>query len=452
MSATILILEDDSAFAEMLSETLEANDFVPVVSLDPTEAIEKVRSEKFDLLVSDYLMPKLEGTGFIRKVREFNGSIPVIMISAFMGVAEMQQAAQVGVTRVLKKPFEMGELIDEIKVLLQSGSALADAHASAGPVGGGAVTYPQPLKFLRADTLEGRRWVQSLWEANGSGGPIFVCGDRGFELDPMAAEVAGWNDPDGGTVVFDFEAAELLGGAARSVITRFAGKDRYSNVVVARGLDLLDRSQQRMLAGLLEREDSYLRQGGRMTYLFPVAADRLSLAEMSMDERLLETVMGNLVRVPGLRGRFADIASYLTGPLADSSSPVLHLLPEAAAFLLRYDWPGNYEELIELRIRLAKRWGEHELGLEQVRSALEKRLTRPLDEIPDPSLEEVLRVRQNEILEGIRQSERKNPAQILQMVGAPEGTEPTRTFPHGQDLLFRDLLEAVDGEESQALS
>lgn len=444
MDAKILILEDDQAFAEMLVETLEANDLVAEVSLDPTEAIDRVREGDFDILVSDYLMPKLEGTAFIRRVREFNKTIPVVMISAYMGEVEMRQAAQVGVTRILKKPFEMAELIGEVRALLQEGQGDSSSGAERGSRANAEMDYPQPLRFLRAGTLESRRWVQNLWEAFATGSPIFISGDRGFEVDPLVAEVAGWNDSEGGVVSFDFEASELLSSKARSIITRFAGKEPYSRVIVGKGLDELDRSQQRMLNELLGREDSYLRQGGKITFIFPVDSERLSLAEMSMDEGLLETIFGNLVRVPTLQGRYRDIASYLIGPLADPEAPVLNLSPEAVAFLLRYDWPGNYDELVEVRYRLGKRWKSSALSEEHVRSALEKRLTEPLETVPAPSLQEVLRARQNEVLDGILQSEKKTPGEVLRSVGCSSDVVPASQFPAEQDLLFPELLDTVD--------
>ncbi len=443
MDGKILILEDDQAFAEMLVENLEANDLKAEVSLDPSRAIDRVREENFDILVSDYLMPKLEGTAFIRKIREFNHSIPVIMISAYMGDAEIRQAAKVGVTRILKKPFQVSELILELEKVLGEKKSLANGETRKRRSGSSDVTYPEPLQHLSAESHESRRWVQSLWEAFESKEPIFVAGDRGFEVDPIVSELAQWQDPDGGKIAFDFDAAELLGSKARSLLARFSGKDRYSRVVIGRGLDQLDRSQQRMLSELLVRRDSYLRQDGELTILFPVNSERLSLAEMSMDEKLLEMVFSNLVRVPPLRGRFREIFHYMRHSLSDGKTPDLNFSPDAAALMLRYDWPGNFYELIEVRNRLAKRWGGGELSVEQVRSAMEKRLTSPLDELPESALSEVLRERQNEVLENLMQAERKSPVEVLRSVGCPE-TTPARQFPSGQELLYPGLLDSVD--------
>ncbi len=446
MKPEILILEDDQAFAEMLVETLKANDLGAEVSLDPEQAIERVREGKFDLLVTDYLMPKLEGTTFIRRVREFNQSIPVVMISAYMGGAEIRQALQAGVTRVLKKPFSMAELMREIRGLLDQNPLLASSETRSALSTELSPDYPQPLRFLRAGTPESRQWVQLLWEASQKRGAIFVCGERGWEMDPMAAELAGWNDSDGGTVSFDFDAKDLLGNHARAVINRFAGKDRYSRVLIGRGIDKLDRGQQRTLAELLSREDSYLRQGGSLTPVFPTDGEQLAVAEIVMEENLLEQVFGNLVRVPPLRGRYRDIASYLTGPLPDPTAQGLRLSPEAAAFLLRYDWPGNYEELLEVRYRLAKRWKGAILTGEHVRSALEKGLTEPLEDFPDPSLAEVLRTRQNELLVEVFRADRKTPDEVLRLLGCPPSAKPATRFPAGQEFLFPALTESVDGD------
>jgi len=122
MKGRILILEDESEFANVLSEILEANDFDAVSSQDSLKAIEKAKEETFDLLVTDFMMPKLDGIEFVQKVREFNRSVPVILISAFLKETDMERAAEAGVTRILKKPFESSEFLSEISALLDEGS------------------------------------------------------------------------------------------------------------------------------------------------------------------------------------------------------------------------------------------------------------------------------------------------------------------------------------------
>lgn len=438
MDGKILILEDDQPFAEMLVETLDANDFAAEVSLDPGEALDRVRSGGYDLLVSDYLMPKLEGTAFIRQVREFNEAIPVLMISAYMGEAEMRQASEAGVSRVLRKPFEMKDLIGEIRQLLADRGATNAHGARADAESGGG--FSGKLNHLPPVTGDSRDFVEGLWAAYRSGAPVFLTGEKGMEIDPIAAEVAGWVDPSGGTVCFDFQAAELLSPNVRLLLSRFAGKDNYARVVIGRDLDRLDRSEQKVLREALGRSDSFLRQGGQLVFLFPLDAGRLSIAEMSMDEGLLAMLFGNLVKVPPLRGRYRDIACYLRAPLDGVAPPALDA--GAVAFLLRYDWPGNHGQLTELMRRLAMTRPEGApIDAEAVRAGLEKRLVVPLEESGDPGLPAVLRERQREFLRGLSLSEKTSPERVLEAAGCV-GVEPARDFPEGQEILYPDLLDA----------
>jgi hypothetical protein len=261
-----------------------------------------------------------------------------------------------------------------------------------------------------------------------------------MEVDPIAAEIAVWSDPEGGVVSFDFQAADLLSPATRSLLARFAGKDRYSRVAVVRDLDRLDRSQQRVLHEALEGPDGFLGREEPISFLFPIEAERLAVAEMAMDESLLGMVFGNLVRVPPLRGRYRDIAEYLSRPLEDGTRQSFDA--GAVAFLLRYDWPGNHGQLLEMRRRLARTRPDAVLGREDVRAALEKRLTEPLEESGDPSLAAVLRDRQREILESVSHAERSSPAKVLERVGCP-GAEPAADFPAGQELLCPELLDSA---------
>ncbi len=439
MKERILILEDDQAFAEMLVDSLDANGIGAEVCLDPDDALERVRSGEYDLLVTDYLMPKLEGISLIRQVRGFNERIPVIMISAYMGGPEMRQAAEVGVARVLRKPFKVHELVAEIRQIFDAGPSPSVAVRPKDR-SGGEFTFPEPLRFLRAGSRVSKRWIQDLWEASRSETPVFLVGGKGFEIDPVVSELAVWSDPEGGAVSFDFQASELLTSRARSLIGRFAGKDSYSRVVVGRGLDEMERSQQKVLKQMLDRSDGYLRQGGGLTFVFPLPADRLAVAEISMDEELLEMVFGNLVRVPPLRERHRDIAAYLAADADGEVAPAFS--PEAAAFLLRYDWPGNFDQLRKLRRRLAADrpgapWSESE-----VRAALEKRLTEPLDAGIDFTLAAVLRSRQRGFLESLAKSVKGSPKEVLRRAGCPDAA-PAADFPSGQDLLYPGLLDSA---------
>ncbi len=438
MDEKILILEDDQPFAEMLAEALVGNGFQAEISLDPQEALGRVREGGFDLLVSDYLMPKLEGTTFIRQVREFNRSIPVLMISAHMGEVEMKQASEAGVSRVLRKPFEMEDLVGEIRKLL--GAPVSGGGRRTGSeTEANETDFPQPLRFLPPVTADSSDFLQKLWDGFKKGAPLFVTGNPGFETDLIAAELSVWGNPDGGTVSFDFDAADLLLQNVRQLLSQFAGKDRYSKVVIARNVDRLDRSQQLVLRQALDRSDSFLHQGGKLTLLFPIEEGRLSLAEMSMDEGLLELIFGNLVKIPPLNGRYRDLAHYLVRFTGDSS--IKGLDAEATAFLLRYDWPGNYDQLREVCLRLAAKTVDAALGKEDVRAALEKRLDVPLEGSGDPALSQVLRDRQTEVLKSLSSSGRTAPAKVLREAGCV-GVEPAADFPAGQELLFPELLHS----------
>lgn len=437
MDGKILILEDDQPFAEMLAETLDANDFPAEISLDPQDALQRVREEDFSLLVSDYLMPKLEGTAFIRQVREFDKSIPVLMISAYMGEAEMKQASEAGVSRVLRKPFEMKDLMDEIRQLLEEVRPAGEDRSTGGSAKM-ETDFPQPLRFLPPVSGDSSEFLQRLWEGFVGGGPLFLTGERGFEVDLIAAELSVWGDAEGGTISFDFDVEDLLSQKVRPLLSRFAGKDRYSRVVIGRNIDQLDRSEQSVLRQALERADSFLRMGGKLNFVFPIEEQRLSLAEMSMDEGLLEMIFGNLVRVPPLKGRYRDIAHYLKRFAESAEGPRLDR--GAVSYLLRYEWPGNYFQLREFCNRLVSCPPAKDADAGFVRSTLEKRLDYPLEETGEPGLRAVLRERQTEFLRTLSKSRRVLPEKVLKEAGCI-GVEPVEDFPDGQDLLFPELLE-----------
>lgn len=115
MSHQILILDDEKDFLSALCDMLEANQFVVQGFSEVQEALNAVQEGQYSLIISDYSMPVMNGAEFLAQVRRYNLEIPIIFLSAFMGVPEMLQVAQRGVTSILEKPVDSRMLIKEVE-------------------------------------------------------------------------------------------------------------------------------------------------------------------------------------------------------------------------------------------------------------------------------------------------------------------------------------------------
>jgi CheY-like chemotaxis protein len=126
MPKNILIVDDEPAIVDVLSSRLKATGFEICSAGDGHEAMEKVKTEKPDLIIMDVLMPRMSGFEAVKKIRENPESrrIPVLVISARSSMKDFFS----GITGVefILKPFEPKDLVTRIGLLLGEASVAQD--------------------------------------------------------------------------------------------------------------------------------------------------------------------------------------------------------------------------------------------------------------------------------------------------------------------------------------
>ena len=116
----ILIVDDNNKFLDMLSEFLTANGIVVEVSDNGGEALKKFAGFNPDIVVTDIVMPDIDGIELLLQLRKINPDVKVIVMSGGnKGHADayLHMADKLGANAVLSKPFELAELMQEIKKL-----------------------------------------------------------------------------------------------------------------------------------------------------------------------------------------------------------------------------------------------------------------------------------------------------------------------------------------------
>lgn len=118
MSMKILIAEDDKKIARLLQLLLEGEDYKTEIAYDGKYALEIAKSQAFDLLLLDIMMPKMNGIEVCRKIREFSKT-PIIIISAKDEVSDKVIGLELGADDYITKPFSNEELIARVKAMLR---------------------------------------------------------------------------------------------------------------------------------------------------------------------------------------------------------------------------------------------------------------------------------------------------------------------------------------------
>lgn len=113
----ILVTEDDDATAAMLREGLCAHGHQVVVAQSGRDAIELTRTDSFDVIVLDRMLPVLDGIAVLRDLRARGISSPVLILTALGGIADRVDGLEAGADDYLVKPFAFEELVARVTAL-----------------------------------------------------------------------------------------------------------------------------------------------------------------------------------------------------------------------------------------------------------------------------------------------------------------------------------------------
>lgn len=116
---TILIVEDEKRVADLLKIGLEENGYQTVVAYDGAMGLRLFQSNSFQLVISDIILPKLDGFELCKEIRKVNERIPILMLTALGSADDKLEGFDAGADDYMVKPFDFRELNARVKVLLK---------------------------------------------------------------------------------------------------------------------------------------------------------------------------------------------------------------------------------------------------------------------------------------------------------------------------------------------
>ncbi|MEG1865287.1 MAG: response regulator transcription factor [Bacteroides sp.] len=123
MHPSILIIEDDRRMAELIRRGLEACNYIVTLSADGAEGVSLAMKQPFDLVITDILLPSLNGLELCQKLKAQDEHYPVIMLTALGNTNDKVDGFDAGADDYMVKPFEMRELTARIHALLKRSAA-----------------------------------------------------------------------------------------------------------------------------------------------------------------------------------------------------------------------------------------------------------------------------------------------------------------------------------------
>ncbi len=349
----ILVVEDDSALAQALSDTLTLSGYQVLTATDGEQALTRLSHEQVDMVLTDVQMRPMDGRALLRNLRTRFHELPVLVMTAYGTVEQAVEAMKLGAVDYLAKPFEVGDLLNKVE------RYLPHRHHESGQ--------------MIAEDLRTRELVELANRVAASDATVMIGGESGTGKEVLARYVHCRSArADGPFIAINCAAipdnmleAVLFGyekGAFTGAVRASAGKFEQAQG----GTLLLDEIsemslplQAKLLRVLQEREVERL--GGREMIQLDVrvlATSNRHLREEVAAGRFREDLFYRLnvfpLTLPPLRERPRDIlplARHLMQRHLRNGEPLPALEAEAEARLLAHRWSGNVRELDNLMQR-----------------------------------------------------------------------------------------------------
>lgn len=361
----ILIVDDEKNYPTIIGEILKEEGFIPVTASSSLDALDILKKEYIDLVLTDVKMPGMNGIELLEQLRVIRPDMPVIIMTAYGSVEEAVQAMEKGAFTFILKPFENETLIAHIKKaisihkIVQENSMLRDAISS---------------RYKFGNIIGKSRPMQDLYETIEKVGPasasILIEGESGTGKE-LVAKAIHFNSPrkDGAFIAVNCSAfAETLlenelFGHEKGAFTGASAMKKGRFELAHKGTLFLDEigelpaSIQVKLLRVLQ-EKNFERVGGTTTIQVDfrlIAATNKNLDQEIKEGRFREDLYYRLnvvkATLPPLRERQEDIPlliNYFIEKYSHGqkkSNTLKGVAPETARLLFDYPWPGNIREL-----------------------------------------------------------------------------------------------------------
>lgn len=367
MAGRILVLDDEENYAEMLQDLLRENNYRVDMATRPERAITQLEEIPYDLVISDYKMPVMDGADFLKKARELYPNLPFILVSGLMNTPELVKVANMSVTLVMEKPLDTEAFLrhvarfsdpmtDEEKEQLAKEGQSAAAEAAA-------LSYPEEPRFFSASNFLANRFLQSAWEIARNGKELFIMEPAGGDTELAIKDISHWRD--NGDMPVDvitlLESDDDAVAQLRGILSDF----EKSRVVGVRLNAASDIARAQKLTETVQRE---VEGSDSLLLVYIVVADG---ATAEFEEAAAEAG----VILPRICFRPSDLAVYarrMARIAAERAgrSKCAEFAPEAVYALLSFGWPRNYKQIQEVVHAAVHASADEPLSLEVLCAAI----------------------------------------------------------------------------------
>ncbi len=360
---TILVADDDRNTVVSLREGLEGDGYEVLTAANGTEGLELVRSDSPDLIVTDLMMPGMDGMVFLKAVKKINPYLPVIVITGHGSVETAVEALKEGAYDYLSKPVRMKEVLRQVARALEVQALRLEnldlkkrirRLSGLQEVVGKSPSFSRVLEIVRQ--VAPTRSTVLLTGESGTGKELVTnlihqLSPRG-EKPLVKVNCAAIPETLLEAELFGYEKGSFTGATSQKIGQfEFAhGGTLFLDEVADMSLTL----QAKLLRCLQEGEIK--RVGGNETIRVDVrlvAATNQNLVEAIEEKRFREDLYYRLnvisIHLPPLRERKDDIpllaGFFIRRYAGENRKKITGISQDCLDSLVAYPWPGNIREL-----------------------------------------------------------------------------------------------------------
>jgi DNA-binding NtrC family response regulator len=360
----ILVVEDGQSQREMLCDFLKDEGYPVADAKNGEEALIKLREDRFDLVLTDYKMPVMDGMALLKAAKELNPELDVVVMTAFGTVEAAVTAMKGGAFDYITKPIELDELRLLIGRIFERRTIVRENEMLRQELRGKRVT-PEGIVFQSRAMAEIINLAARVAKSRAT---VLIQGESGTGKELIARLVHDLSPRcekpmtivNCAALPENLLESELFGhekgaftGAAATRFGRFEEADGGTLFLDEIG-ELTNVVQVKLLRFLQEKE--FQRVGGNRTFRSDVRV--ISATNRDLEEGVAKgwfredlfyrlNVVG--IPIPPLRDRREDVVPLMEHFLkrfsAENSRKIKGVSSKARDLLIKYDYPGNVREL-----------------------------------------------------------------------------------------------------------
>lgn len=354
----ILVVDDEESMRDALKQLLKREGYNVDVAANAAEAIKKFKKENHDLVVSDIMMPEIDGIELLKRLKKISQDVIVILITGYASIDSAVQAIKIGAEDYFTKPFKNVEILKVVDRIYKNQSLSRQNELLKQEI------LRQDIPEIVGQSTKIKKIISDIKMVADSDIPVFISGESGTGKELVARAVHDLSDRKNepfvpincAAVPDDLLESEFFGhekGAFSGAINR-----KYGLFEVADNgtlfLDEIGEMPQSLQAKLLRTvETMQLRRIGGTAQISVnlriVCSTNRDIQKEIEEGRFRSDLYYRLstfcIHLPPLRERTEDIPLIVDQYLQGKNDGKTEIPESVIQALLNYDWPGNVREL-----------------------------------------------------------------------------------------------------------